>query len=559
MTEENLVKALDEMRAAGINPTDAASLADAFVKREVLTAWQAEMLLKGKHRGFHLGPYVLMRPLGQGAMGHVFLAEHVMMRRKCAIKLLAQKYKKDPDLIARFKVEAIAIAAFDHPNIVRAYDFNRDTSTGSELHYLVMEYVEGQDLQRMVEKEGVMDYQRAADFIRQAAVGLASAHQAGFIHRDIKPANLLVDGKGVLKILDLGLARLAQGPSETAQAGNWVSGTPDYIAPEQILNRPDLDGRADIYSLGLTFYFLLVGRRPYIKKTMPEILAAHCKESLQPIEASRPDVPYDLIRIIERMTAKLPDRRFSSAEELASNLQTWVQDETCGQSSRLAVFKSAALRSRQREGGDGSDVGPPSTAVDLDLAPIEDSPSPPTLSMKLPGAGTHHSKSGNKGTAPVAPQPDDRRESNDAAAKLAADASAKSAEVGLINVPSLSPDGDEPASLADSGSLANLPPEPDAAAVAALAKVMAKRKPRGFWERLSEGTRNNPMFWVEMGVLLILALICVVIAIVSLTLPNYGIERSEISRWGSDRVAAVRDVPEPLTSAQLSIHRQLES
>ena len=173
MTEEKLGKALEELRAAGINPTDAATLADALVKRDALTAWQAEALLKGKHKGFHLGPYVLMRPLGQGAMGHVFLAQHVMMHRNCAIKLLAQKYRKDPDLLARFKVEAVAIAAFDHPNIVRAYDFNRDTSTGSELYYLVMEYVEGQDLQRMVEKEGVMDYQRAADFSRQAAVGLA--------------------------------------------------------------------------------------------------------------------------------------------------------------------------------------------------------------------------------------------------------------------------------------------------------------------------------------------------------------------------------------------------
>ncbi len=175
MTEEELGKALDEMRAAGINPTDAAALSDAFVKRNVLTAWQAEALLKGKHRGFHLGPYRLMRPLGQGAMGHVYLAQHVMMHRNCAIKLLALKHRQDPDLLARFKVEAVAIAAFDHPNIVRAYDFNRDTSTGSELFYLVMEYVEGQDLQRIVEKEGVMDYQRAAEFIRQAAVGLASA------------------------------------------------------------------------------------------------------------------------------------------------------------------------------------------------------------------------------------------------------------------------------------------------------------------------------------------------------------------------------------------------
>ena len=362
-----------------------------------------------------------------------------------------------------------------------------------------------------------------------------------------------------MKILDLGLARLAQGPAETAQAGNWVSGTPDYIAPEQILNRPDLDGRADIYSLGLTFYYLLVGRRPYIKKTMPEILAAHCKESLQPIEASRPDVPYDLIKIIERMTAKLPDRRFNSADELASTLQAWLQDETCGQSSRLAVFKSAALRSRQREGGDGSEAAPPLTAVDLDLAPIEDSPSPPTLSMKLPGAGTHHSKSGDKGAVPVAPEPEGRSEEKEAAGKPAVDGTAKAAEVDLINVPSLSPDGDTTSSLADAVDLANLPPEPDAATVAALAKVVAKRKPRGFWERLAEGTRKRPMFWVEMGVLLILALISIVIAIVSLTLKDYGIERSEMSRARSDRVSAVCSVPAPLTSTQLSNHRRLES
>ncbi len=293
-----------------------------------------------------------------------------------------------------------------------------------------------------------------------------------------------MDGKGVLKILDLGLARLAQGPSETAQAGNWVSGTPDYIAPEQILNRPDLDGRADIYSLGLTFYYLLVGRRPYIKKTMPEILAAHCKESLQPIEASRPDVPYDLISIIERMTAKLPDRRFSSADELASTLQTWLQDETCGQSSRLAVFKSAARRSRQREGGDGSEAGPPSTTVDLDLAPIEESPSPPTVSMKLASAGTHHSKSGEKGAVPAAPGPEGRREQKVATADSAAAETATAGEVGIINVPSLSPGGDSTASLAEAISLSNLPPEPDAAAVAALAKLA----PSGSSEAFGNGS-----------------------------------------------------------------------
>ena len=140
-------------------------------------------------------------------MSQVYLAEHVMMRRRCAIKVLPTKYQEDPDLLSRFHLEARAIAALDHPHIVRAYDFNKDVRSGKEIHYLVMEYVEGQDLRRMVEEQGPLDYRKAADFIRQAAEGLTHAHAAGFVHRDIKPANLLVDPNGVLKILDLGLAR----------------------------------------------------------------------------------------------------------------------------------------------------------------------------------------------------------------------------------------------------------------------------------------------------------------------------------------------------------------
>ena len=222
-----------ELRASESPPTDAASLAEALVRREVLTPWQSEMLLKGKRKGFHLGPYVLLRPLGQGAMGQVFLAKHVMMDRRCAIKILATKYREDPDLLARFQVEAKAIAALDHPHIVRAYDFNRDMIAGKEVFYLVMEYVEGQDLQRLVEKDGPMPYQAAAEFIRQAAVGLAHAHEAGFVHRDVKPGNLLVDTKGVLKILDLGLARLAR------RSGVATSG--DVGQRDARLHRPRAD------------------------------------------------------------------------------------------------------------------------------------------------------------------------------------------------------------------------------------------------------------------------------------------------------------------------------
>ena len=171
-----------------------------------------------------------------------------------------------------------------------------------------MEYVEGQDLRRMVEEHGPMDYRKAADFIGQAADGLAHAHQAGFVHRDIKPANLLVDPNGVLKILDLGLARSPSRAKKLAEPEGEQSavGTADYVAPEQVMDSRSADGRADIYSLGFTFYYLLTGRRPFPKSTLVELLMAHRVEKPEPISKFRPDVPIELVEIIERMTAKTP-------------------------------------------------------------------------------------------------------------------------------------------------------------------------------------------------------------------------------------------------------------
>jgi eukaryotic-like serine/threonine-protein kinase len=532
LPKDGIEKVLADLREAGENPADAASLAEALVRRGVLTDWQAENLLKGKHRGFHLGPYVLLRPLGQGAMGHVFLARHEMMQRRCAIKLLAQKYRTDPDLLARFKVEALAIAALDHPHIVRAYDFNRDTSTGSELYYLVMEYVEGQDLQRIVEKNGVLPYQRAAEFIRQAAIGLEHAHEAGFIHRDIKPGNLLVDNKGVLRILDLGLARLTRGAADDLPIGTSVSGTPDYIAPEQILNRPDLDGRADIYSLGLTFYFLLVGHRPYVKKTMPEILAAHCKEPLPPIDEARPDIPYDLISIIEQMTAKSPERRFRTADDVAAALQTWLQNDACGQSSRLSAFKAAAIRSRQRGVGDSSDAGPPADAnVDLELAPLEGSPAPPTVSMQLPTSGTHRSTASDKPAA-AAPQPENRVPKGQSAAKPIPASIAPSAALETV------------ASAPVSSLLASLPPEPDFAAAMPGAGLAPARKKADWKQRIVETVQQSPWLWAAIGGIVFVVIVVLLSLVLGLFLPSSGIERAERqpSAHASDAQAGTQTV-----------------
>ncbi|MBN1394934.1 MAG: serine/threonine protein kinase [Pirellulales bacterium] len=367
----------------GGKPLSARGLSDELVKREILTRWQADMLLKGKHRGFRLGPHRILKPLGQGGMSKVFLAEHEMMRRRCAIKVLPSKYQSDPDLLARFHIEARAIAALDHPHIVRAYDFNRDVRYGKEIHYLVMEYVDGPDLRRLVEEQGPLDYRKAADFIAQAADGLAHAHQAGFVHRDIKPANLLVDPNGVLKILDLGLARVTfegERPWQTAEGEPSAVGTADYVAPEQVADSRNVDGRADIYSLGHTFYFLLTGRRPFPKSTLVELLMAHRKEQPEPVGKFRPDVPYELIEFIERMTAKEPIRRFQTAREVADKLQAWLEASAeGGDYSRISALMAAAMRSKQPS--DQETARKPGTketeASVLELAALEDEPTPP--------------------------------------------------------------------------------------------------------------------------------------------------------------------------------------
>ncbi len=382
VSDDQMLALQEEFGGDGAKPDDSRELADELVKREILTRWQADMLLKGKHRGFHLGPHRILRPLGQGGMSKVFLAEHEMMRRRCAIKVLPSKYQADPDLLARFHIEARAIAALDHPHIVRAYDFNKSVRYGKEIHYLVMEYIEGPDLRRLVDEQGPLDFRKAADFIAQAADGLVHAHQAGFVHRDIKPANLLVDDNGILKILDLGLARVTfegEQPWQTSEGEPSAVGTADYVAPEQVADSRNVDGRADIYGLGHTFYFLLTGRRPFPKSTLVELLMAHRREQPEPIGKFRPDVPLELIEIVERMTAKEPIHRFQTAQEVADKLQAWL-DESAGGSdySRISALMAAAMRSRQPSEQDSAKAGPKETEASvLELAALEDEPRPP--------------------------------------------------------------------------------------------------------------------------------------------------------------------------------------
>ncbi len=321
---DQLHKALVEIEQScgGRLPDDPAALADKLVQAGLLTRWQSERLLEGRHKGFFLKRYRLLDHLGSGGMSNVYLAEHVLMHRRVAIKVLPKHRVADSSYLARFHREAQAAAALDHKNIVRAYDVDNE----GDIHFLVMEYVEGRDLQQIVKQDGPLDYRTAADYIRQAAEGLEHAHQAGLIHRDVKPANLLVDRNNVVKLLDLGLARFTEEDraSLTVAYDENVLGTADYLAPEQAIDSHGVDARADIYSLGCSLYYALTGHPPFAEGTLPQRLVAHQKSPPPSIFKDRPDAPEDLVAICMRMMAKHPEDRYQSAAEVAQALSDWL-------------------------------------------------------------------------------------------------------------------------------------------------------------------------------------------------------------------------------------------
>jgi serine/threonine-protein kinase len=223
---------------------DGPALAAHFVDSGMLTRWQADKLLDGRYKSFFLGKYKLLDHLGTGGMSMVYLAEHVLMHRRVAIKVLPQSRVNDSAYLSRFYQEARAAGQLAHPNIVHTYDIDSDGKT----HYIVMEYVPGRNLQEIVKRDGPLGFRRAADWIAQAADGLAYAHEAGLVHRDVKPANLLIDDRNTVKVLDLGLAYFSvegQGSLTLANEDN-VLGTADYCPPEQAINSHNVDGRADI-------------------------------------------------------------------------------------------------------------------------------------------------------------------------------------------------------------------------------------------------------------------------------------------------------------------------
>jgi serine/threonine-protein kinase len=348
-----------ELPRLGQRAGDSRDLAREVLRRGWLTAYQINAIAKGQGHELTLGPYVILEPIGEGGMGQVFKARQRSLGRVLALKVMRKQCLTNPRAVGRFLREIRAASQLDHPNIVHAYDADQAGGT----YYIAMELVDGIDLARLVKEQGPLSVELACEIVRQAALGLAHAHEKGLIHRDIKPSNILLESvvsspwSGVkdgtppgalslttdhgpratdlcVKILDFGLARWTEADSgdgaNLTQLGS-VLGTPEFIAPEQARNSSTCDIRADLYSLGCTFYYLLAGRVPFHEGGLTDKLLQHQLNEPEPVAQVRrarlgavPDaeaeVPAAVARVVHKLLAKRPEDRHQTPAELAEEL-----------------------------------------------------------------------------------------------------------------------------------------------------------------------------------------------------------------------------------------------
>src|SRR4051812_13972101 len=314
---------VDALVGAAAQPdADPEALARDLVRRGLLTAYQVRRLWKGEGRELFLSQYVLLDRLGEGGMGEVFRARHTRLDRDVALKVMRKEKMAKPEAVKRFRREIRAAATLAHENVVRAFDADQS----GDVHFFAMEFVDGTTLDQLVNARGPLPVAEASDYVRQAALGLQHAFEKGLTHRDIKPANLLVDKAGVVKISDLGLV-LLEDPETAESAGRLTKegltvGTPDFVAPEQARNPRAADVRADIYSLGCTFYYLLTGEVPFPGGTPTEKMLRHAREAV-PLP-KRTDIPAGVLAVLTRMTDRKPDLRLQSPAEVAAALAPFV-------------------------------------------------------------------------------------------------------------------------------------------------------------------------------------------------------------------------------------------
>ncbi len=337
--QSGLLSAEDFARAEQELPNNprGRAVARALVEKGLLTKFQAERLLVGRTAGFLLGQYRILDQIGRGGMGRVFKAEHRTMGRVVALKVLTPDLLRTDRAQELFLREVRAAAQLVHPNIVTAYDANEIDGR----YFLVLEFVDGPNLEQLVRQQGPLPVGRACDYVRQIAHGLQCAHVLGMVHRDIKPANILVqrrglngDDIGLVKISDFGLARLHNPnaaddlpnshPGTILTKDNTVMGTPDYLSPEQARNLHKTDIRSDLYSVGCTFYFLLTGQVLFPGGATLDKLIRHGTEKAPPVRDARPEVPEEVAAILAKLLAKHPSERYQTPAELAAALEPFA-------------------------------------------------------------------------------------------------------------------------------------------------------------------------------------------------------------------------------------------
>ena len=310
---------LQQSLAFAVDSGGAKSYAEQLVTDGRLTEYQAAVVLQRRSDPIVIDRYVILETIGRGGMGVVFKAVHKTMDRVVALKLLPPHAVNSAEKVERFQREARAAARLSHPNIVTVFD----AAESNGIHFLAMEFVDGQDLSEVVRSNGPLSFHQAVSYIRDAALGMQHAHQLGIIHRDIKPANLLLASDGTVRVTDLGLAISCDSENSTDQSltqNGVLLGTIAYLSPEQALESTATDERSDIYSLGATLYFLLTGQPPFDERSAMKTLIAHREQPVTPISQHRHDVPAELDRVCQRMLAKNSDDRYQTMNEVAEAL-----------------------------------------------------------------------------------------------------------------------------------------------------------------------------------------------------------------------------------------------
>ena len=364
---------------------DAAKL---LVKHGLLTRFQAKRLLEGRHRGFFIDDYKIMDILGVGGMGWVYLGRHVKTGRCVALKMLTKKNESDAGLLARFQLEAKAGLMLNHPNIIATLKMDQTSGIYGEVHYVIMDFAKAVGLDEMVQMGGPVPWDHAAHIARQTAAGLQHAHDVGLVHRDIKPANILIGHEGNAQIVDFGLSLIANDAEEFSLVmifGHDCLGTADYIAPEQSLDSYNVDGRADIYSLGCTLYFGLTGSVPYPIKSRAAKVKSHRTVNPRPISSFPVDVPEELIAIVEKMMSKDKEQRFETAADVSKALRPFAKrtpiqfDYESILATRAAEYQARVQLAKQqkqeaaaRQESPSGNLRAPAASIDTDIRQRDD-------------------------------------------------------------------------------------------------------------------------------------------------------------------------------------------